>query len=67
MLTNPKPGQRIRVRYNKRLRTHMLYHDNAGRILIPSRGRPRNHLVALDDGTKTIIPCGNLFSEPESA
>jgi hypothetical protein len=61
MLSNPKPGMRVKVRYNVRARATMPYHDRQGVVVAPSRKRPRNHLIAVGDEL-IIVPAGNLFA-----
>ena len=65
MLANPRPGQRVRVWYGKRYAHTMPLHDRAGRVVIASKGKPRNHLVIVDDRL-FVIPCGNLRKERNS-
>jgi hypothetical protein len=36
-------------------------HGRRGTVLIRSAGRPRNHLVQVDE-SRYVVPCGNLFS-----
>lgn len=61
MMSNPKPGQRCRLHYATKRRGPL--HGKAGTVEIASKGRPRNHLVQLDDGTRVVVPCGNLQRE----
>ncbi len=70
MLANPKRGERVVVHYRTKPAggmpapaEWMPYHGRHGEITIVSRGKPRNHGVRLDDGTETVIPCGNLYRE----
>lgn len=61
MISNPRPGQAVRVRYSvKRWRTVPRWQDAVGRVVVPSRGRPRNHLVEIA-GELIVIPAGNLM------
>jgi hypothetical protein len=54
-------GQRVELHYRPTLRS-IAPHLATGRALLMGRGRgPRNALVLLDDGRKTIAPCGNLI------
>lgn len=62
MLSNPKPNQRCRIRYRKGLRDHMPYHDRIATVVIPGRGKPRNHGVRIDD-TLIAIHAGQLMME----
>jgi hypothetical protein len=39
-------------------------HGASGTVTIVSRGKPRNHLVRLDDGRLVVVPCGNLIDPP---
>ena len=59
MLANPKPNQPVRIHYGKRYAHTMPLHGRTGRVVIASKGRPRNHLVEVD-GKQFVIPCGNL-------
>lgn len=73
MLTHPKIGQRVELRYAAAKRPAHAYRNQAGElvpyhaargvVLVASSGGrgPRNHLVRLDDGTEAIVPAGNLF------
>jgi len=61
VLTNPRLGQVVLVRYNPRAKLIMGHlHDKLGTVIQRSRGKPRNHLVDVD-GRLYVIPCGNLF------
>lgn len=60
-MSNPRVGDRCRIRYRKGLRTFMPHHDKLGVIEIVGRGRPRNHGVRLQwSGILTVVPAGNL-------
>lgn len=61
MLSNPKQGDRVEVRYRKGVREHMPHHGKLGTVEIVGKGRPRNHGVRIDFGELTVIPAGNLF------
>jgi len=74
MISRPKIGQHVRLRYRPSLRSIAPYHDQIGVVLIPAnphkgiplkpgmklRG-PANHVVELADGTLIIVPSGNWF------
>ena len=60
MMANPRPGQRCRLHYVKAKRTHFAYHGRVGVVEIVGRGKPRNHLIRLDDGPLVVVPCGHL-------
>ncbi len=65
MLSNPRIGQAVMIRYNSRLRCWAKHlHGRAGIVLIRGIGRPRNHLIHID-GTDYVIPCGHLFPASE--
>lgn len=62
MVSNPKPGQRVRVRYAKK-RAHLFHlHDTLGVVRIVGTGRPRNHGVEIA-GVIVVVPAGNLVAE----
>jgi len=67
MLLNPQPGTRVRIWYRARLREWMPYHNSVGFVLISGRGKPRNHLVQLDDGTMVVVPCGHLVVDNDGS
>lgn len=60
MLSFPRIGQAVRVRYNAKMRGYMPLHDAVGIVTGRSRGRPRNHEIEIAQELY-IIPCGNLF------
>jgi hypothetical protein len=60
MMLNPRVGQRVQVWYGQALRAVVPYHGRPAVVVVAGRGRPRNHLVRLDDGTTVVVPCGNL-------
>lgn len=59
MLANPKIGERVLIRYGKRVRADMPLHGLTGIVKIRSAGRPRNHGIEID-GRCYVVPCGNL-------
>jgi hypothetical protein len=61
MILDPRKGDRVQVWYGKKSRGQMPLHGQLGTVLIPCRGKPRNHGV-LVDGEEILraIPCGNL-------
>lgn len=63
MLSNPKPGDRVRIRYRKGVRETMPWHDQVGVVVIACRARRcRNHAVQI--GTAVVaVPAGNLMQE----
>ena len=61
MILNPIPGQRIQVWYRKS-NQHLPYHAKSGVVLTPSKGKPRNHLIAVK-GQPVVVPCGNIRKE----
>ena len=73
MLSSPKTGDRVQVWYATKPRRRgavvpaevMPHHGKCGLVEIAGRGRPRNHMVLLDDGDRVIVPAGNLRPEPE--
>ena len=58
MLINPRINQPVIIWYRPSLR-HLPYHGQSGRVVIRSRGKPRNHGVAIG-GRVVVVPCGNL-------
>jgi len=60
MISSPKIGQRVEVRYGPKYRDFMPLHGKVGIVRISSKGKPRNHGVEVD-GALYAIPCGNLF------
>ncbi len=63
MLINPRPGTPCRIHYARSYAHLMPYHGAEGRIVLSSQGRPRNHLVELNDGRRVVVPAGNLRGE----
>ena len=64
VVSNPRRGQLIRVRYGKRWRAIPRFQDAMGWVVIPSHGKPRNHLVKIG-GKLVIVPAGNLMPAVE--
>lgn len=62
MIANPRVGQVVRVRYNAKVRASRPLHDRVGTVVIAGRGEPRNHMIECD-GTRYVVPCGNLMPE----
>lgn len=61
MILNPRIGDRVQAWYGKQARGYMPLHGRIGTVLIPCRGRPRNHGVMLDgEDVVRAFPCGNL-------
>lgn len=48
----------MRVKYVNKNHNHPLY-GKEGIILVRARGKPKNELVKLDDGTLVVAPYGN--------
>jgi len=59
MISCPKVNQVVQVWYRKELRDLMPLHGKVGRVVVTSRGRPRNHGVEIDN-VMWIVPAGNL-------
>jgi hypothetical protein len=64
MISNPRAGQLVKVAYAPSRRGiaqsgGLLLHGQTGRIVIPSRGKPRNHGVEIA-GRIVVIPAGQL-------
>ena len=67
MLTCPRIGQRIVLHYAARMVAHGAapHHGKVGAVIArKTRGRPRSHLIRLDDETLVVVPCGNLRPAP---
>lgn len=65
MISNPRVGTPVVIRYKKALKHWFPLEGKSGVVAIPCkrRGRrqgPINHGV-LVDGAIVVIPCGNLF------
>lgn len=62
MIWHPKPGQRVRLHYARRWEpVAAMWEGCIGTVRCAARGPgPRNVLVTLDDGRRTIAPRGNL-------
>jgi hypothetical protein len=60
MMSFPRIGQRLRVRYNQRMREWMPLHDAVGFVRVRSTTKPRNHAVEIS-GVLYVVPAGNLF------
>lgn len=63
MMLNPRKGQRVQCWYNKKFCHLYELHGKIGTVVIPSRGKPRNHGVMID-GRFHVVPCGNLNKAP---
>lgn len=61
MLSHPKPGQRVRLRYARKYAHLFPFHGKVGVVEIVGRGKPRNHGVELD-GVIVVVPAGNLVA-----
>jgi len=65
VISNPQRGQSVRLRYGaKRWPITPRFQDAVGRVVIPSHGKPRNHLVKIG-AELAIVPAGNLMPEAE--
>lgn len=60
MLINPRPGRDARVHYRPEVAAYAPHHGRTVRVVIASRGSPRNHGVLID-GRIVVVPCGNLY------
>ncbi len=65
MLANARAGDRVELRYAASKREIVPLwaelHRQCGRVVIASRGKPRNHMIRLDSGRRFVVPCGNLM------
>lgn len=69
MVSNPRKGDLVIVRYKKSLKSWFPLEGKAGTITVVCKARRcRNHGVLID-GKLYAIPCGNLFysREPTNA
>jgi hypothetical protein len=61
MVSNPKVGDKVNVRYKKKLKSWFPLEGKEGTIAIVCKARRcRNHGVMIED-TLWVIPCGNLM------
>lgn len=63
MLTCPRVGQPVVLHYAGRVVAAGAapHHGRVGHVVArKTKGKPRNHLIRLDDGLLLIVPCGNL-------
>lgn len=60
MVSNPQPGQQVRLHYAKHYAGLMPYHRKQGTVVMAGRARPRNHLVKINQGPLVVVPAGNL-------
>jgi hypothetical protein len=64
MIWQPKPKQRITLKYRKTLRHDTGLHGATGSIETVASGvKTKNALVRLDNGRRVVAPRGNLFIE----
>jgi len=70
MIWQPKPGQRVRIRYRCGIAEQMPHHNCAGTVIRAGRGPGSiNAEVRLDSDAvggewlSVIVPRGNLFAE----
>lgn len=64
MLSSPKPGQLVRLRYAKKFAHLFHLHGKEGVVRIVGKGRPRNHGVEIA-GLIVVVPAGNLVDAAE--
>ena len=71
MIWNPKPGQSVELRYAKKKRSMVMYHEYIATVLKASKGPgPKNVLVHIQTihgakdwgGVKVVVPRGQLFT-----
>jgi len=61
MIYQPKPGQKVLIRYRPSLRQETGLHLTAGTVLTVASGpKTKNCLVQIED-RKIVVPRGNLF------
>jgi len=63
MISSPRPNQPVQIHYRRAVAPHMPLHGRVGTVVIPSRGRPRNHGVEVD-GRLYVVLAGNLRKPP---
>jgi hypothetical protein len=59
MMASPKVNDIAMIWYRQSNR-HLPYHGKLCRIIIASKGTPRNHGVRVTGGGMVVVPCGNL-------
>jgi hypothetical protein len=60
MISHPRIGQVVRLRYRESLRRIAPHHDRPGIVVAVCAGRkPRNHLVEIGDEL-VCVPAGHL-------
>jgi len=67
MLTCPKIGQQVVLHYaRKSVESGATpHHGKVGTVVAKkTKGKPRNHLIALSDGLLVVVPCGNIRRLP---
>jgi hypothetical protein len=67
MLTCPRIGQQVVLHYARRAVDAGCtpHHGRVGVVVgRKTKGRPRNHLVQVDDGTVLVVPAGNIRKHP---
>jgi hypothetical protein len=58
----PKVGMIVLIRYGSKY-PGMSYQGRHARVLIIARSKPMNVLVELRDGSRLVVPIGNLLVE----
>ena len=62
MITHPKPGLRVQLRYSNGVAGGKSRHGKTGTMLFRTGGRHAgSHLVLLDDGTTVTRPVSSMF------
>jgi len=75
MVSCPRIGQVVQIWYRDAVRALMPHHGKVGRVVLASRGRPRNHMVEVDScervgehlavtRVRIVVPAGNLMAWP---
>ncbi len=61
MIYQPRIGQRVQLRYARQRAQFFPYHGRTGEVItVAGRGGPVNALIKLDNGTRVVVPRGNL-------
>ena len=71
MISNPIQGQEVYFWYAEKKRQWAPYHGKRATVMIPGKGKPRNHVVELCETLPSMdrclvsVPCGNLITKKQ--